>query len=179
MSDAIHDWERLISRHLDGECTPEEKRTLERGIAEDPAVAELYREYADLDRQIHAVLHEAVSRPATGAQPVRFAERFARVGILAVAACLAVLFWFSPSNRVTPNGTSEATVHPFSHSWFAAPPATGDTLVERPARFDRPVNWVGKPKTDWIVIPTEKPREFLLIQVESIETKTLRPPYDY
>lgn len=177
MSDEAHALERLISRYLDGECSPAERRELELRISKDPQTAALFDEYAALDRQFQTVLRETVLRPSTATQPVRLGERLARIGILAVAACLAVLFWFSPPNRVATNGPTEAATRP--HSWFAAPPIAGDVLVERPAFGNRPVNWLGRPRTDWVVVPTEDPSEFLLIQMKSVETKILRASYDY
>jgi anti-sigma factor RsiW len=178
MSEGIQDIERLISRYLDGECTSAERRELEDRTRRDPAAAELLEEYAALDRQFHSALRETLLRPAARPRPVPLWERGARVGILAVAACLAVLLWFSPSNRTTERGPAKATVHPNS-SWFAVPPNAGDALVERSVQPDRPASWVGKPETDWIVIPTEKKGEFLVIQVDSIEASNLREPQDF
>ena len=177
MSDEISNLERLISRYLDGECSPEQRRELEDRVERDPAAANLLEEYAALDRQFHTALRETILRPAVP-QPLRLWERGARIGILAVAACLAALIWLSPADQSPHRGTQEATIHPHS-SWFAVPPGAGDTLVEPAVSPERSANWVAKPQTDWIVIPTEKSDEFLVIQVDSIEARTLREPQDF
>ncbi len=178
MSNPTHDLERLISRCLDDECSPPEQRELNARLRRDPRAAALFEEHAALDREIKHALRSALHRTPDRHRPLPLWERVARVAVLAAAACLAVMFWFtSPRQPTTPGETTSALAQ--THSWFAAPPAVGDTLVEQPERFNRPVNWVGKPKTDWIVVPTDQPGEFLVIEVNRVLTRSTRVRQDF
>lgn len=178
MSDPTRDLERLISRCLDDECTANERRELNLRLHRDPGAAALYEEHAALDREVKHAL-----RTALGHRPARPAvlplwERTARVFVLAAAACLALLFWFAPPREWTAHDT-EASAQTGVQSWFASPPTAGDTFVERPQQFDRPVDWVGKPRTKWIVVPSDTPGEFLVIEVNRMVTRSTRVPQDF
>jgi anti-sigma factor RsiW len=178
MNDPTHDLERLISRCLDDECTPQQQRELNAWLQRDARAAALFEEHAALDREIkHALrttLHRAPERPAV----LPLWERTARVFVVAAAACLAIMFWFaSPREPASPS--TEASAQAGVQSWFASPPNAGDTLVDRPERFDRPVNWVGRPRTEWIVVPSGKPGEYLVIEVNRIPTRSTRVRQDF
>ena len=174
MSEPTHDLERLISRHLDDEATVDERRELNARMRRDPGAAALFQEYAELDREMKYAL-----RSALGLSPVRSVpdwQRALRVFALAAAACVAVMFWSLPSReRATPGEPGPVQ----AGSWFAPLPAAGDTLVKLPARFDRPEIRFTRPQTDWVVIPSETPGEFLVIQVNRVPTRTVRVHKDF
>jgi len=174
MSEPTHELERLISRHLDDEATADERRELNAHLRRDPAAAALFQEYADLDREVQGALRSALGRSPFRCVPPW--QRTVRVLALAAAACVAVMFWSLPGReRTAParQGTAQAG------SWFAPLPAAGDTLVKRPARFDRPEIRFTRPRTDWVVIPSDTPGEFLVIEVSHVPTRTVRVHKDF
>jgi anti-sigma factor RsiW len=156
MTDPAQDLERLISRHLDHEATPAQRRELNARLRRDPGAAALFEEHAALDREVRHALRKALRRVPDRRRPLPLWERTARVFVVAAAACLALMFWLAPPHETTSPGT-EASAQTGVQSWFASPPTAGDTLVESPERFNRPVNWVGKPSTEWIIVPGQKP----------------------
>jgi ferric-dicitrate binding protein FerR (iron transport regulator) len=87
--------ERLISRVLDREASSAERRELNRRTLADPRAAQLYEEYAALDREIGAALRSAM-RPARRLFPGPLWRRIGQAGMLAVAACLALVIWMRP-----------------------------------------------------------------------------------
>ncbi len=177
MSDPAQDLERLISRHLDGESTPEERRALNARLRREPESAALYEEYSALDHEIKHALRSAVGRSPSRHRPLPRWERAARVFVVAAAACLAAMFWFNAGEARPPVSHPRAATQ--AGSWFAALPTVGDKLVEHPARFDRPQIRVGKPATNWIVIPSERPGEFLVIEVNRVLTRTVHIQRDF
>lgn len=176
MTDASYDLERLISRHLDDECSLEQRRELNDRLQHDPAAAALFEDHRVLDREVKLALRSALDRSALRLRPVAGWERVTRAGALAVAACLAVMFWFSPGRDTA--APAERTSAQAS-SWFAAPPTPSDTLVERPPRFVRPQIRVDHPDTDWIVIPSDKPGEFLIVEVNRVTTRSVPVQKDF
>jgi hypothetical protein len=174
MNDPTHDIERLISRHLDDEATADERRALNAQMRRDPAAAALFEDYAELDREVKHALRSVLGHSPMRSAPVW--QRTLRVFALAAAACIAVMFWSMPGGERTtpgPQGPTQAS------SWFAPPPAAGDTLVEYPTRFDRPQMRFTRPQTDWVVIPSDTPGEFLVIQVKRVPTRTIRVHKDF
>ena len=178
MSDPTHDLERLISRYLDDECTPQQRRELNARLQRDARAAALFEEHAALDREIKHVLRSALRRAPDRSAALPLWERTARVFVVAAAACLAIMFWFASPREPASPGT-EASAQTSVQSWFASPPSAGDTLVERPERFNRPVNWVGRPRTEWIVVPSGKPGEYLVIEVDRIPMRSTRDRQDF
>jgi anti-sigma factor RsiW len=176
MSEPAHDLERLISRHLDHESTSTERRELNARLRRDPDSAALFEEYAALDREIKHVLRSALGHVPGRFRPRPVWQRAARGLIIAAAACLALLLWLRPAHHALgPGGPAPAQ----ARSWFAPLPSVGDKLVEHPARFDRPQIRVGKPATDWIMIPAETPGEFLVIEVNRLLTRTIHIQRDF
>jgi hypothetical protein len=86
------------------------------------------------------------------------------------------MFWFRSPDRPP---TQHAAVALAGPSWFAPPPTVGDMLVEQPQRFDRPQIRVGRPDVDWIVIPSERPDEFLVVEVKRVLTRTIPIQRDF
>jgi len=175
MSEPTYDLERLISRHLDDEATREERRALNARLRREPDSAALYEQHSALDREVKHALRSALGRSPARHRPLPLWERTARVFIVAAAACLAVMIWLKPTQELS----SQAGRAPAQASWFAPLPTVGDTLVERPEGFDRPQIRVGKPDTNWIVIPSDKPGEFLVIEVNRVLTRTVHIQRDF
>jgi anti-sigma factor RsiW len=176
MSDPTHDLERLISRHLDDECTPDERRALHARLRRDPHAAALFEEHSALDREIKHALRHALGHRSVRAQPGPAWKRVARAIVLAAAACLALLIWSLPAHRAPTTG-KKGPAH--AGSWFAEAPAAGDTLVKSPVYSERPQIRFTKPETDWIVIPSDTPGEFLVIEVNRVPTRTIRIQRDF
>ncbi|MBU0616338.1 MAG: hypothetical protein KKI02_01335 [Planctomycetes bacterium] len=178
MSDPTHELERLISRHLDDECTRREQRELNATLRRHPQAAALFEEHAALDREVKHALRAALRHRPARRRPLPLRERTARVVVVAAAACLAVMFWFAPQHEPTSPGPPAPT-RAGVQSWFANPPTTGDTFVENPERFNRPVNWVGRPEAKWIVVPGDQPGEYLVIEVNRVVTRSVHVQQDF
>jgi len=176
MSEAEHDLERLISRCLDDECTPAERRALNAQLRRDASAAALFEEHSALDREVKQALSRGLRRPVAGRRVRSLRERVARICVVAAAACLALLFWIEPDRQTS---SQHAGMAPQSPSWFASPPTMGDTLIEQPVRFDRPQIRVGKPDVGWILVPSDTPGEFLVIEVNRVLTRTVHVQYDF
>ena len=175
MSDPTLELERLISRCLDDECSRDEQRELNATMRRDPEAAALFEEHAALDREVKHALRAALHHRPGRHRPLPLWERLARVGVVAAAACLAVMFWFAPQREPGNREATQAGVQ----SWFASPPAAGDSFVENPERFNRTVDWVGKPESKWIVVPSDQPGEYLVIEVNRVETRYGGVPQDF
>ena len=175
MSEPAHDLERLISRHLDDECTPRQRRELNARVRREPAAAALFEEHRALDHEIRHALRRALGHAPSRHRPLPLWERAARVFAVAAAASLAAAFWFTPAQDASSNSRAAAQ----GRSWFASPPSVGDTLIDTPRRFNRPQIRVGRPDTNWIVIPSETPGEFLVIEVNRVLTRTVHIQRDF
>jgi len=169
--------ERLLSRHLDGECTPAEEQLLRALLRREREAQTLLNEYRSLDQQVGDALRQALGRPA---RPRAVRASWARVGrsvAVAVAACLAALAWLQP--RLSPT-------HPDPHrpqqasaaSWFA-PMAEGDTVEPLPPGYERPELRVQGTQRDWIVIPGDEPGTYLVIQVDHVRTHVIGVHRDF
>ncbi|MFQ5805101.1 MAG: hypothetical protein ACE5I3_01485 [Phycisphaerae bacterium] len=176
MSEPTPDLERLISRHLDDECTREERRALNARLRRQPESAALFEEHSALDREIKHALRSALGRSAARHRPLPLWKRSARIFVVAAAACLAAMFWPRPTQQPPSPADGLAAQ---ATSWFASLPTIGDTLVEKPDRFVRPQIRVGQPATNWIVIPSDTPGEFLVIEVNRVLTRTVHIQRDF
>jgi anti-sigma factor RsiW len=177
MSEPQHDdLERLISRCLDEECTPQEHRTLNARLRRDPSAAALFEEHSALDREVGHALRRALRHTSVRPRALPLWERAARICVVAAAACLAMLFWLRPGGETS---VQQAGVVPGAPSWFASPPTVRDALIESPERFDRPQIRVGQPDINWIVVPSDKPGEFLVIEVNRVLTRTVHIHQDF
>lgn len=176
MSEPSHELERLISRHLDGECSPRERRLLNARLRRDPAARALFEGHRALDHEIKHALRSEFGRPSAGRRPVPRWERAARVCALAAAACLMVMLWLNPARDASEHRGQTPSQ---ARSWFGSLPTAGDSFIERPARYDRPQIKVGKPDTDWIVIPSNTPGEYLVIEVNHVLTRTVHIQQDF
>jgi anti-sigma factor RsiW len=178
MSDPSYELERLISRHLDDECTPQQRHDLNARLRHDPHAVALFEEHAALDREIKRALRRVLDHSPRRHHPSPLWKRAARAVVVAAAACIAAMIWFSPHQNASSPARQAATQ---GSSWFASPPTTGagDTLVEQSDPFGRPRMRTGRPNTDWIVIPSDTPGEFLVIQIDRPAKKTASQQADF
>lgn len=174
MNEPAQDLERLISRHLDGETAPAERRALSARLRRDPAAAALFEQYRALDDEIGRTLRQLFGRTTVARRSRPVWERAARLLGLAAAACLAAACWLTPPDR--PASRQARAGGP---SWFAPPPSLGDTLVRTPPGFVRPQIRLGKPQSEWILIPSDRPGEFLVVEVNRVVTKAVHIQRDF
>lgn len=159
--DADDRLERLISRYLDDECSSAEARELRVRIRREPQAEALFEEYSALDREVGSALRVAMGR-SLGRINHRTAWQRARgvVGV-AAAACIASILWLGgPSQRPAPTGDRA----PQAASLFATPPMWGDSYRD-PADSLPLARQAGDVRREWIVVPGERPGEYLLIEV--------------
>ncbi len=173
MNPSSSELERLISRYLDDEATPQERRELNVRMRSDPAVEALVDDYASLDRELGNALRGALGR--TRVLPVG-RSLWARAGSLvglAAAACLALMVWMRP---VQPAGrpADRQPVHAgVPTSWFA-PAVPQDQTVQRVNRsFERPQRRQRQTEREWILVPGERPGEYLIIEVKRVRTRAV------
>lgn len=171
--------EHLFARCLDHECTPQERRLLERLLREDAELRGLYEEYCRLDRVVGDTLREEagqaarILRPSTGTW-VRLAKGLA----VAAAAGLAVVAWYQPARPAAAPGASHADQAGFS-SWFAPPSAPADVIEPVTPALERPQIRLQGTQRDWLVIPGNEPGEFLVIEVNRVRTHAIGVHRDF
>ena len=176
MSDPASDLERLISRHLDDECTSRERRELNVRVQRDPHAAALFEQHAALDREVKYALRRALGRTPISRRLPTVWERSARLFAVAAAACLVVMLWLTPARRSAPLG-EQASAQP--GSWFASLPTAGDSLIDQSQLPSQPQIRHGESHTDWILIPSDTPGEFLVIQVDRRPTRAADVQKDF
>jgi len=167
--------ERLISRYLDEECDGIERRELQGLLRRDPQADALFEESRALDREVSRALRAALGRSHVRRRRLPFWTRLGRVGMVAAAACLALLLWVSPGGRQR-NRTADAGGS--RGSWFAPPPVWGDTLEER-EDFERPQVWLDDSERQWIVVPSDAPGEYMVVEIKRVKTRTIRIQKDF
>lgn len=166
--------ERLVSRYLDQECSDEERRELQALVRRDADAASFLDEYVDLDREINYSLRRATGRAPVRRHVVTGWARLRRTLALGVAAAIAVFLWYSPALRQDVSQSPAASGRQAtSASWFAPPPKVGDVLVDDAVRFERPQVRLEKDDSNWIVVPGERPGEFLVIEVKHVRSRTI------
>lgn len=163
--------ERLISRFLDGEAGADERRALNSRVDADPSVRALLDEYAAIDREAGYAMRRALGRRMGVRHVPRWVEALRPV-LVAAAACLAVLVWISPQR---PPAREAA---PARGSLFA-PPDWGDRISPASPLAEIPHAGRRDRQQDWIVIPSDRPGEYLLIQVERTRTRAVPIHRDY
>lgn len=160
-----HDLERLISRFLDDEASAAERAALRKLARSDTSAEALFEEHAALDREIRAALRRGLGRPlhARRAQPVW--RSVGRAAALGLAACLAAFMWLGPT-ELRPARPQNPHDRLNAASWFggnsinAPRTAGGDEWIADapPARADVPAR-------RWIVVPSGRDGELLVIEV--------------
>jgi len=174
----LENLERLISRALDGECTPAEQKQLKTRLREDPQARALFGELRTLDEALGDAL-----RSATGRSPqiIRLRTRWGRLGqglIVTAAACLAALAWRHPTTPKAPAGRPSGSV-PAQASWFAPSPPPADEVTPVPPAYERPQLRVRGTQRNWIVIPGNQPGTFMVIEVDHVRTHVIGVHRDF
>jgi hypothetical protein len=178
MNPGSTDLEHLISRFLDDEATLADRRLLRAQMRRDPAADALVEEYVTLDREVGRTLRQALGR--SWASPVRrgpwaWIGRF--VGT-AAAACLVVAFWTSSHHQPTRPGRGQPD-QAASASWFA-PIGPGGPVSASQDGSPRPSVRPATPaQREWILIPGERPGEYMVIEVRRPRTRPTVTQGDY
>ena len=161
----IDDIELLISRYLDGECSADDRRRLNAVLRDDPEARALYEEYAVIDREAGSALRAEFggAPPAIIRMPAW--QRASRFVAVAAAACLAVYSWFSPPGVEKTTGNSRE-MQAGTPSWFSPSPNAGDTFIDSTSFRARQRAESQNPKRRFVVVPSDTPGEFLVIEVD-------------
>lgn len=162
--------ERLISRFLDGEAAPDERRVLNTRVDRDPSVRALLDEYAAIDREAGYAMRRALGRRVLARRVPRWVDALRPV-LVAAAACVAVMVWVTPRPAAREEASARGSL--FMQPEWGDRVQSASPLMERPhaGRRDR--------QQDWIVIQGERPGEYMLIQVERTRTRAAPIQRDY
>lgn len=171
MSESDRPIERLISRYLDGECSPAEKREFQRLLRRDPLAQALFEEDSALDREVGCALRRAIHGPfAQRRSDGAFWSRAVRFVPLAVAAGLMAALWRPPAPAPAP--AHNAGMAPAGGSWFAPPPENGD-VFGAVSSFERPRIQVKDADRNWVLMPGGRPDEFLIVEIKQEKSRTI------
>ncbi len=179
MNQSSEQLERLISRLLDDESTPAQRRELRAMTRSSPAAQALFEEYAALDREAGCAMRQALGRTLTLRPASGPWVRFGRLIAVAAAACLAAGVWLGAPGGKSANSRGR-TERASSTGWFA-PGQTGDQAAEPvgPSDYERPHVRLRNTQRDWIVIPGSRPNEYLLIEVDRVQTRVIGIKRDF
>jgi hypothetical protein len=159
--------EHLLSRHLDGECSPQEEQLLRSLLRREPEVRARLADYECLDREVGDALRATMGR-ARRPSGVPW-SRIGRSVVVAAAACLAAAAWLQPRLSPSRPGASR-TQQASAGSWFAPATPEGDTVEPTPPGYERPELRLRGTQRDWIVIPGDRPGTYLVIEVDHVRT---------
>lgn len=176
MIDPSDNLERLVSRYLDGECTPEERRQLKAMLRKDSAAEDFFEETAALDREVGRAMRQSLGRTLVIRRSPPLWVRVSRIAGLSAAACLVWLVL--RSQAVPPAAPSNDRPQPQRASWFAPQPVAADTLAAQPEP-ERPQVRMDKMDRHWIVVPGDTPGEFLVVEVKRVKTRTVPVQEDF
>ncbi len=160
--------ERLITRVLDEEASAAERGALEQQSAADPTVAQLLAEYRRLDRHFCAAMRSAVPRHAPP-RTIPLWHWATQMVTVAAAAGLALLLWIRPPAALDGAGADVRA------SLFADVPVPATDQFDPNAgwRYERPGVRLDDANGDWIVIPGQRPDEYLIFEVKRIKSRTV------
>ncbi len=171
--------EHLFTRYLDGECTPQERKLVDQLRREHPAVRSLFEEYRDLDRQVGNALRSTMGR----SQRTVFGRgRWERVGrglAVAVAAGLAALVWLRPTPPPADRLTAAASQANAAGSWFMPVEPVVDTLEALPTAYERPELRLRGTQRELIIVPSDRPDTYLVIEVDRVRTHVIGVHRDF
>jgi hypothetical protein len=178
MSTGSPDLERLISRYLDDEATPAERRELEARADADPTVESLLIETAAIDREIGRAMRIAMGRTIPLTARHRKKVRWIQAIGFAAAACIGLAVLLNPREKPS-QPMHRQPAAPARASWFA-PPAQQTDMVDQVDPADvRPQLRLRDTDRHWIVIPARQHGQFLLIQVDRLRTRAIRIQDDF
>jgi hypothetical protein len=168
--------ERLVSRYLDGECSPEERRQLKAMLRKDSAAEDFFEQTAALDREVGRAMRQSLGRTLVIRRRTPLWVRASRIAVLSAAACLAWLVLRTPDTP--PISGQNGLTQPRRASWFAPQPVAADTLAAQPEP-ERPQVRMDKMDRHWIVVPGDTPGEFLVVEVKRVKTRTVPVQEDF
>lgn len=181
MSTEWEQLERLISRELDGECTPQQRRRLQSMLRESAQARARYEEMRAIDRAARDALRAALGRSPDTLRLNVQRPGWARGLLVAVAAGIAALVWLQAGEqtpRVRPS-PARPLVEAGSDLWRLPRPATEDVVQPVPAAFERPeLRWRGTQR-EWILIPADRPNTYMLIEMDQVRTRVIGVHRDY
>lgn len=154
--------ETLISRHLDGEASAEQRRELNEVLSRDRTARALYDEYAALDAEAAAVLRRVMGS-SNGHRSLRWAPWFVTV-VAAAAALVAAIGprWMTHPGAAPGNGLRTHA----GPGWFMPPgESPGATANAVDVLVDPTAVPARRSSRDFILIPGSRPGEILLIEV--------------
>lgn len=176
MKEPTEQFERLVSRFLDDECSATQRRQLQAEIRKDADAEAFFEESAVLDREFGRAIRAAIETPASQrlAQPRWL--RLVRAGALSAAACMAWILWRpdAPRAATTPSGQNRTQFA----SWFAPQPTLGDTLAQQ-ERPDRPEVLLDQTDRQWIIVPGRQDGEFLVVEVKCARARKIPVQGDF
>jgi hypothetical protein len=167
--------EHLISRFLDNEATPAERRDLNAQLACDPLATALYEQTAALDREVGRAMRLATGRtlllrPLTG----RRGGWSRLIGVAAAAALAGILIL-----RGQPLGDADAPLQAGGNWGFLPAEPPGDTFVAPESQYPLPHVQLRDTHRDWLLVPAEQPGQFLVIEVQRVQTRAVGIHNDY
>ncbi len=172
--------EHLFTRVLDNEATPAEQKLLASLMSEHPEVRTAFEDYRRLDEAVGDALR------ATRSQPIqiiplrnRWWTRAGRVAAVAVAACLAAFAWLHPRPPGPGPGSNPLQQASAAPSWFATSPLPVDTAVPVPQTYERPELRVRGVQRQWIIVPSDEPGVYRIIQVDRVRTHAIPVQRDF
>lgn len=163
--------ERLITRFLDNEITSAEKRALDARLARDPSARSLFEEVCAFDREAGRSMRTAVQgavvlRPATANRM----QRFGRVAAGLAAACIGFFAWMSPRefSGELPGGAASSVARA---SWFQPLRQMSEIFSPVKPEYERPSLRLQQTDREWLMIPSDVPGQYYLIEVDRTKTR--------
>ncbi len=166
--------ERLITRALDRQASPADHRALHQQARRDPSVARLLVEYTHMDRALRSAMRSAVPR-RSAPRVIPLWHWLTQMVTVAAAAGLALLLW------VRPPGAANLPGRDARASMFAdlPVPAQDQFDPDTARRYERPGVRLDDADGNWIVIPGQRPNEYLIVEVKRIKSRTVYIQKDF
>jgi hypothetical protein len=133
----------------------------------------LFEEASALDREVGIAIRKALGRSAGRCRrvlpPWNGLGRLVAVGL---AACLALAFlaWPARPPATTARYAGQGISGP--GSWFAPPPAMRDAYEAAPVSLDRPRLRLDRADRNWIVVPGDRPGEYLVVEIKRVHSRS-------
>ncbi len=179
MADSQEQLERLISRYLDDEGSAADRRELNRMARRDADVAGLLDDEIELDREFNYAMRRAMGKSLARRRSIPLWSGPARVATLAVAAAIAAVAWIAPEARAP--RSHETQISAGAIDFASGSRNVVDALVELPPRHIRTdVRLDVQPdQREWLMLPASDGAEFLVIQVDRVNTRVVRLSRDF
>ncbi len=159
--------ERLITRFLDREDSPADRQALNGRVDADPAARALLDDYIAIDNLAGRALRGAMSISIHPRKGLPHWFRIGRLASFAAAACLALLIYIAP---VRPDEGGNGRQPARAGSLFA-PVRWPDLTPQQPPAISTPHVRRENVRRDWILIPTDRPGEYMVVEVDRVTTR--------